>query len=121
MINLLLIIFGVLLNAVAQILLKKGMTLVGAFSLNLTAFMTAVPLIIKNWYIWGGLFCFAFSLLSWLVVLSRVPVSFAYPFNSLGYLITALAGFYFLGESLDAYKIIGILVICCGIVILSRG
>lgn len=116
-----LILIGVLLNAVAQLLLKKGMMMVGSLSINMTSLLQAIPSLLKNLYIWGGLGSYVISVFVWLIVLSKVEVSFAYPFLSIGYIVTAIIGFYFLGESLSIYKVSGISIICLGIIILSRG
>ena len=56
-----------------------------------------------------------------MLVLSKVEVSFAYPFLSIGYVVTAFAGYWLLGESLSVMRIVGILVICIGVYLISRG
>ncbi|MCS7464244.1 EamA family transporter [Paenibacillus doosanensis] len=109
------------MNAIAQLLLKKGMDLVGKLSFDIQTIIGLLPSIIKNAYIWSGIGSYVISLFVWLVVLSRVQVSYAYPFLSLGYIIAAVIGYYYLGESLSVYKITGICVICLGVMILSRG
>ncbi len=47
--------------------------------------------------------------------LLKMEVSVAFPFLSLGYIVAALVGYFFMGETLSAYKIAGILTICLGI------
>lgn len=116
-----LIVLGVLLNAFAQLFLKKGMLLIGNVAVSLAAIMELIPKAALNIYIWGGMACYAISILVWLVVLSKVEVSYAYPFLSIGYIVTAFIGYFFLGESMGMSKIIGILTICVGIVIMFRG
>ena len=59
-------------------------------------------------------------MLLWMVVLSRLEVGYAYPFLSLGYVVAAVAGYYFLGESLSILRIAGILVICLGVFMVAR-
>jgi multidrug transporter EmrE-like cation transporter len=119
MINFILILIGVLLNAFAQIFLKKGMTVIGNVSLE--SALKIFPQLFRNIYIWEGMACYGLSVFLWLIVLSRVQVSYAYPFLSIGYVVTAFIGYYYLGETITTYKIMGIGVICFGIVILSRG
>jgi len=120
MVNFVLILVGVLLNAVAQLMLKKGMLLIGSIQVSVDAILNMLPKLISNLYIWGGISCYIISVLVWLVVLSRVEVSYAYPFLSIGYILTAFVGYYFLGESMSAYKISGIFVICLGIALLYK-
>jgi multidrug transporter EmrE-like cation transporter len=57
---------------------------------------------------------------SWLLVLSRVQVSFAYPMLSIGYIVSAVAGFYLLGEDLSFLRIAGIVVIIAGVFLISQ-
>lgn len=104
--NFLFILASVSFNAAAQIFLKKGLSRFG----NLAS--------LANVWIISGLACFLFSLGLWLYAISKVNVSIAYPFNALGYIITAIAAFWFLGEPLSCQKIMGIIVICIGVAIL---
>jgi len=66
-----------------------------------------------------GLLCFAVSVVSWLLALSKVDVSEAYPFVALGIVITAVAGHVLLGEPLDHLRILGIVTIVAGVVIVA--
>lgn len=118
MLNLLMIVASVLLNAAAQIFLKKGMMAIGDVQVSLGAVWELLPKLLTEINIWGGFACYAVSILLWLVVLSKVEVSYAYPFLSIGYIVTAFIGYYFLGESMSFYKVSGIAVICAGIVLM---
>ena len=104
-----------LLNAVAQLLLKAGVTRVGEFQFSLD---NAVPIGIKlatQLPIIGGLACYGISVVVWIMALSRVPVSVAYPMLSIGYIVNAFAAYWLFGESLNAQKLIGIGVIVVGV------
>ena len=113
--NFILILIGVLLNAAAQLCLKQGMNMIGEVSLDAAGILALLPKAALNPYVLAGLACYVVSVVVWLVVLSKVEVSLAYPFLSIGYIVTAVVGFFFMGESLGACKIAGILVICFGI------
>lgn len=110
-----LILFSVLLNAIAQILLKKGMISVGNLALSVE-FITKCVL---NPYILGGFGIYAISIISWLIVLSKVQVSIAYPFLAFGFVFSAVVAYFAFGEPLGVYKIIGIVLICAGLVLLA--
>jgi multidrug transporter EmrE-like cation transporter len=69
---------------------------------------------------WAGMICYGASLCVWLAALSKAPVSVAYPMLSLGYIVVAWASMMWLGESLSAAKVIGIALICVGVVLVSR-
>lgn len=118
MLNILMIVISVLFNAAAQIFLKKGMLAIGNVQVSADAIFSLIPKLLVNLHIWGGFACYAVSILLWLVVLSKVEVSYAYPFLSIGYIVTAFIGYYFLGESMSLYKAGGIAVICAGIVLM---
>jgi drug/metabolite transporter (DMT)-like permease len=60
------------------------------------------------------------SVAVWIVGLSRVPVSIAYPMLSVGYIVNAVAAWYLFGESLTAQKLAGIGFIVCGVYLVAR-
>ena len=114
-----LILIGVLLNAVAQLLLKAGITHIGHFEFRWSSVVpfgfqaATTPAIIT------GLACYGISVLVWMAVLSRVEVSVAYPMVSIGYIIVGVAGWYFFGESLSTLRVAGIFVIFLGVYMVS--
>lgn len=112
--NFFLILMGVLLNTVAQLCLKKGMLIIGAVSLDMMSIMAMIPRVAVNFYIILGMLCYVFSFGVWLIVLSKVDVSLAYPLLSIGYIVTAIIGWCCFGEPLPIYKVIGIVTICIG-------
>lgn len=115
-----LILVGVLLNAGAQLLLKEGMRRIGHFEL---AWINAVPVgtqIAANPYVLLGLTAYVASVAIWLLVLSRVDVSFAYPMLSIGYIVNAAAGYYLFQENLSLTRVTGILVIIAGVYLVAR-
>ena len=71
-------------------------------------------------HILGGMACYAISLVVWILGLSRVPVSIAYPLLSIGYVLNAIAAWHFFGESLTAQKLVGIGFIVLGVVLVTR-
>lgn len=115
-----LILFTVCTNAAAQIMLKRGMVSVGHFDLATTSPITLSLRIGLNPFVLAGLFTFVVSMCSHLIVLSRVELSFAYPFLSLAYVIVALYTFFFFQEDLNIYRITGIALICAGTALIAR-
>jgi drug/metabolite transporter (DMT)-like permease len=110
----------VLTNAAAQILLKKGMLSVGGFSLGSRSPVEFALATAFNSFVILGLLTFVISTLSHLVVLSRVDLSYAYPFLSLAYVVVALYANFGLGEQLGALRIAGIALICCGTILVAH-
>jgi multidrug transporter EmrE-like cation transporter len=116
----LLILTGVLLNATAQLLLKAGVNAVGTFAFSVE---NLVPITIKlatQLPILGGLGCYVISVVVWILGLSRVDVSVAYPLLSMGYVINAVAAWWLFGEVLSAQRLLGIGVILIGVVLVAR-
>lgn len=116
----LLILLGVLLNAAAQLLLKAGMNQIGHFEFSFANIMPIGLKVIGNFPIITGLFTYVVSVAVWLLVLSRVQVSYAYPMLSIGYIVNAIAAYYFFGESLSVIRMTGIFVIISGVYLVSQ-
>jgi multidrug transporter EmrE-like cation transporter len=73
-----------------------------------------------NVFILSGLVCYVVSVAVWLLVLSRVEVSYAYPMLSVGYIVNAVAGYYLFQENLSLTRITGILIIIAGVYLITR-
>ncbi len=115
-----LVLSGVLLNAAAQLLLKAGTNAVGHFEFHLDNLVPVGVKIASQPHIVGGMFCYAISLVVWIMALSRVPVSLAYPMLSIGYVINAVVAHYWLGEPLAMQKMLGIGFIIVGVALVAR-
>jgi multidrug transporter EmrE-like cation transporter len=85
-----LILTGVLLNAVAQLLLKAGTNALGVITPTVANALPLAGAIATNPHFLGGFACYGISVLVWILALSRVPVSIAYPMLSIGYVVNAL-------------------------------
>lgn len=115
-----LLMTGVLLNAGAQLLLKAGTNSVGAFE------YTSANIVPIGWklatepHIVGGLACYVISVVVWIMALSRVEVSIAYPLLSVGYVVNAIAAYYLFGEAVTPMRLTGIAVIIVGVWIVAR-
>lgn len=115
-----LILFGVLLNAGAQLMLKAGVTQIGHFEFSMTNVVPIGLKVMANPPIVAGLFMYVVSVAVWLLVLSRVQVSFAYPMLSIGYVVNALAANYFFGEPLTSMRVLGIFIIIAGVYLVAQ-
>ena len=115
-----LILTGVLLNAGAQLLLKAGTNAVGHFEFTLENALPVGLRLALEPHILGGIFCYVISLVVWIMGLSRIPVSVAYPMLSIGYIINAVAAWYLFGESLTTLRLSGIGFIIVGVFLVAR-
>ena len=111
---------GVVLNALAQLGLKAATRVTG-------------PLVATDgdvWHkglqllsvppLWYALFAYGLSVVVWLVGLSRVPVSQAYPLLSLGYVLNIGLAWWLLGEIPNTQRVAGIAVIVVGVILVTR-
>jgi len=119
-IALLLILAGVLLNAGAQLLLKAGTNRVGVVSFRVDNWFDTALRIASQWPFIAGFVCYGISVIIWIMALSRVPVSVAYPMLSLGYVVNAIAAWYLFGEVLSPMRLGGITLIIAGVYLLTR-
>jgi multidrug transporter EmrE-like cation transporter len=116
-----LILTGVGLNAAAQLLLKVATRPLAHFSQFSAATLSSSVLILcKSLPFWAGMLCYGASVCVWLAALSKAPVSTAYPMLSLGYVVVAAISVMWLGESMSPAKLLGIALICAGVVLVSR-
>ena len=116
------ILSGVLLNAVAQLLLKAGASSAGQITMAASApalWRTALGLA-QHPAILFGLACYGISVVVWIVALSRVDVSLAYPMLSIGYVINAILAWWLFGEDVNPQRWLGIFVIIAGVVLVAR-
>jgi len=111
---------GVMLNALAQLGLKLATQTTGAIDGSSRALLLAARQLGTSLPFWLALGAYGLSVVVWIVGLSRLPVSQAYPVLSLGYIVTALLAWFVLGESVGLERWIGILLILVGVVFISR-
>jgi multidrug transporter EmrE-like cation transporter len=109
LLSLLYIVIAVVLGSVAQLLLKAGTN-----STPLGLGLALEPRII------GGTFCYAVSLVVWILALSKTPVSIAYPMVSLGFALNAGLAWWLLGEAVTPMRMAGIGVIIVGVFLVAR-
>ena len=115
-----LLMTGVMLNAGAQLLLKAGTNAVGVFEFSRENILPIGWKLATEPHIVGGLCCYVISVVVWVMALSRVEVSIAYPLLSVGYVVNALAAWYLFGEALTPMRLIGIGVIIVGVCLVTR-
>lgn len=115
-----LVITGVLLNAAAQLLLKAGTNAIGHFDFHIENIIPVTLKLAFEPHVMGGMTCYVFSLIVWIMALSRVPVSVAYPMLSIGYVVNAFIAWQWLGEPLAPQKLLGIGIIIIGVSLVAR-
>jgi drug/metabolite transporter (DMT)-like permease len=118
-----LILVSVTLAAVAQLTLKHGMNVVtgnGTEPLSLSDPLATVKRIVLTPSVWIGLMIFAVSAAVWLLVLSRVSLSFAYPFASLTYVLILVFDRFVLHQPISGLRYAGVALVIAGLFLISR-
>jgi drug/metabolite transporter (DMT)-like permease len=110
---------AVTIGVVGQIFIKMGVNLVGDIDFSGGFISAYLKIFLTPWVITGSLIYFS-STFFWLYALSKVDLSFAYPFLALSYVLIILSSRFFLGESIPLIRWIGVLVICFGVFLVSK-
>lgn len=101
-----------------QLCLKHGMTALGEIG-GFKLLMKSLPKVATNIWILFGLGLYVFSTLLWMMILTKTPLSFCYPFISLSYVFVIFASRLIFKERIDKFKIMAIVLIIGGVVMLS--
>ena len=110
-------LISVLLSASAQLLMKVGMS--GARSAAPPPVLDTILSVATNPYVLGGLGCYGLSAVLWLAVLSKMPLSMAYPLVALAIAIVVVLSGLLLGETLPFARVAGAALIIVGVVVIG--
>ena len=111
---------GVLLNAFAQLWLKAATRISGPLVASDSSVVDRAVKLLMVPSLWYALTAYGFSVLVWIVGLSRVPVSQAYPLLSLGYVLNIGLAWWLFGEVPNVQRVAGVAVIIAGVVLVAR-
>lgn len=114
-----LILLSVIMSTGAQLVLKLGANKINAELQDATG-LWAIALTLLNMPILIGLVIYVISAATWIWVLTKVDISVAYPFISLGFVMTLVFGWLVFGEELSGSKIIGTVLIIVGCIFIAR-
>ena len=116
---LLLLIPAILLSTTGELLFKIGMNRIGSFAFSASSLRTVLPRILLNPFIWVGFLGFGVGAVFWLAVLSRVPLSIAYPILALSYFVVVVEAWLFLRERVTWKRLVGVTIIVAGVVVVG--
>ena len=111
---------GVLLNALAQLGLKAATQVTGPLVATDSGVLRRGLELLTVPSLWWALCAYGLSVIVWLVGLSRVPVSQAYPLLSLGYVLNIGLAWWLFGEVPNFQRVFGVVVIVAGVVLVAR-
>jgi multidrug transporter EmrE-like cation transporter len=110
-----LLFVAICLTVTGEVLLKAGMNEVGEFSFTPAAMFETFT----HWRIVAGFALIFGGALFWLYVISRFDLSYAYPLLALSYIAILIPSWLVLGEQITINKIVGALIIVCGVIVLT--
>ena len=113
------LLMGVILNALAQLGLKMATATTGAIEGNWRGMNLAARDLSASPAFWLALAAYGVSVVVWIVGLSRLPLSQAYPVLSIGYIIAALLAWGILGETISVARWTGIALIIAGVLLVT--
>jgi drug/metabolite transporter (DMT)-like permease len=103
-----------------QLILKQALAAQGPLDLSATSLLPTILALATSWGVLLGLVVYLSGTCFWLLALSRVDLSYAYPFASLNYVLVLLSAWLWLGEEPTPRRLLGVLAICLGVLALSR-
>lgn len=104
-----------------QLILKQQMAGLPPLPSGFAAFPELVRLILTRPLIFSGLAAAFVASLFWMAAIQRFPLSYAYPFMSLTYVLVFGLAYFFFGDAMNASKIGGLFLICTGVALIARG
>jgi multidrug transporter EmrE-like cation transporter len=116
----LLALLAIGLNAAAQLFLRAAMR---PFRESMGAaqnLFSLLPRLLVDPSFLSGMLCYAVSIGLWLAVLAKLPVSVAYPMQSVGYVIVVVSAYFIFGEQIGVTKCAALALIILGVVLLAK-
>jgi drug/metabolite transporter (DMT)-like permease len=108
---------SILLGSVAQILLKCGVS--GAQSSSGGNSQHWWLRLLTSAWIWAWVVAFTTATVLWLLAVSQMNISYAFPLLSAGYVLVAILSRLFLGEKVSWRRWTAIAVICLGVILIA--
>lgn len=113
------ILLTVLFTVYGQLILKWQVGLAGGAPDGITGKLQFLFHIVLNPWVVSGLASAFVASLCWMLALSKLPLSTAYPFTAASFLLILVFGAVFFNESITAGKLIGTLLIMAGIAVMA--
>jgi uncharacterized membrane protein len=118
--TLVMILMMVVCANVGDLMLKRGMTKIGAVEISASGLQHALLASITNGTIWIGIVFLAGFMLSYMTVLSWADYSYVMPAGAFGYALLTLLAVVFLHENVSPRRWVGVLLICIGVLLVGQ-
>ncbi|OGF45456.1 MAG: hypothetical protein A2452_10795 [Candidatus Firestonebacteria bacterium RIFOXYC2_FULL_39_67] len=114
-----LILIAVLFIALGQVFWKLGTNKSGVVTFSAGHIMSSMSQMINTWFILGCLMLLASSVV-WVIALSMVDLSVAFPFQSLAYVFIFFFSIFIFKEPVTLLKIVGTMLIISGVITVAK-
>jgi multidrug transporter EmrE-like cation transporter len=114
------VLASVFLNVLGQLSIKKGALLKGPLDIQPHHILSTVYHAFSSPFIILGLVLYGISAFFWIIALSRVELSFAYPVLSLGYILIMVLSSWLFQEHLNTLRIMGTLSVVIGLCLIFK-
>ncbi len=107
-------------ESVAEVFMKKGLLNTGISAISMGNIREFISTNITSYLIWAGVFIYILSFLIWIIILSRIELSVAFPIGSTSYIFVPILAIIFLNERVGLLRWVGIIFIVAGIHFVSK-
>ena len=114
-----LIVFSVLIMVFAQLMLKNRLNIHGAIPLKIIDLYPYFMILVRDVLVWAGGIGLVVSALAWYMAVSRVPLSFAFPFAAMSYPLIFITSVLLLGEQFSYTKLLANTLIVSGVLLIG--
>jgi multidrug transporter EmrE-like cation transporter len=111
----------ILFTVYGQLILKQQVNKVGVMPSGLELIQFYVNFIFTRPLVLSGFLSAILASVAWIGALSKFELSYSYPFMSLNFVVVVILSFFLFGENVNWFKIIGLILICIGVFIVSKG
>lgn len=103
-----------------DLMLKRGMSQIGAVQISLSGVSHAFRLTVENGAIWAGILLLSGFMLTYMTVLSWADYSYVMPAGAFGYAVLTFLAVFFLHESVSPRRWVGVVLICVGVLLVGQ-
>jgi len=114
------VLTSICLNVLGQLAFKSGMLKTGEIVFHPARVFQIGLQILSKPIILVGVFLYAVSAFFWIIALSKVQLSFAYPMLSIGYVLIFFLSVWLFSEPFSIPRLIGTIIVCGGLVLVAR-
>ncbi|XPV77583.1 MAG: hypothetical protein ACNI27_06625 [Desulfovibrio sp.] len=111
------VVFSVVCGVFGQLFMKKGMMLLGP--MEGSAILIFFSMIFQPW-VFAGLALYGVAMVTWVAVLAKLELGYAYPLLASGYVLVALGSWWMFGDVISLMRWAGIVCVSCGVALAAK-